>query len=215
SRSIDQTVIERLSLNHEYVENKSLGIYVQEELGLNDRLFFTGAVRFDDNSAFGADFDAQIYPKVSAAWVISEEGFWNVAPVNQLRLRAALGKAGRQPDVFAGTYIYGVLPGPGGTTALNPQQPGNTEVGPETSTELELGFDYALLDDRISGEFTYFRQRNEDALLGLAIPPNNGVPGSVQQNVGRIDKWGWEATRNDSIYQTRNCSLDLDLYGDH
>src|SRR5690606_9065109 len=157
----------------------------------------------------------QIYPKVSAAWVISEEGFWNVAPVNQLRLRAALGKAGRQPDVFAGTYIYGVLPGPGGTTALNPQQPGNTEVGPETSTELELGFDYALLDDRISGEFTYFRQRNEDALLGLAIPPNNGFPGSVQQNVGRIDNWGWEATLNASIYQSRNFSLDLALSGDH
>src|SRR5690606_11487163 len=66
SRSIDQTVIERLSLNHEYVENKSLGIYVQEELGPNDRLFLTRAVRFDYNSAFGADFDAQIYPKVSA-----------------------------------------------------------------------------------------------------------------------------------------------------
>src|SRR5690606_37446569 len=82
SRSIDQTVIERLSLNHEYVENKSLGIYVQEELGLNGRLFLPGAARFDDNSAFGADFDAQIYPKVSAAWVISDEGFWNVAPVN-------------------------------------------------------------------------------------------------------------------------------------
>src|SRR5690606_20526790 len=97
----------------------------------------------------------------------------------------------------------------------NPQQPGNTEVGPETSTELELGFDYALLDDRISGEFTYFRQRNEDALLGLAIPPNNGFPGSVQQNVGRIDNWGWEATLNASIYQSRNFSLDLALSGDH
>jgi TonB-dependent starch-binding outer membrane protein SusC len=215
SRSIDQTVIERLSLSHEYIENKSLGLYVQEELALNDRLFLTGAVRFDDNSAFGSEFDAQIYPKVSAAWVVSEEGFWQSSLVNQLRLRAALGQAGRQPDIFAGTYVYGVLPGPGGTTALSPESPGNTEVGPETSTELEAGFDYALFNDRISGEFTYFYQKNEDALLGLGIAPSIGFPGSVDQNVGRIDNWGWEGTLMSTIVDRPNFGFDLQLSGDH
>ncbi|MEX2581647.1 MAG: TonB-dependent receptor [Gemmatimonadota bacterium] len=215
SRSIDQTVLSRINLQHDYIENKSLGVYVQEEIGLNDRLFLTGAVRFDDNSAFGSDFNAQIYPKVSAAWVVSEESFWNFNLVNQFRLRGALGKAGRQPDTFAGTFVYSVVPGPGGTTALWPQSPGNPDVGPEISTELEAGFDYAVLNDRLSGDFTYFYQKNEDALLGLGVAPSIGFPGSVQQNVGRIDNWGWEATLNASVYNSPNVAFDLALSGDH
>ena len=215
SRSIGQTVISQIDLDQSYVEDKSLGVYVQEELGWNDRVFLTGAVRFDDNSAFGSDFDAQVYPKLSATWVVSEESFWSVDFVNALRLRGAWGKAGRQPSTFARTSIYSTRPGPGGSSALYPSSPGNSEVGPEISTELELGFDVAFLEDRVSGEFTWFRQRNEDALLGLALTPSLGTPGSVQRNVGRIDNWGWEATLNARLIDTPNLAFDLALAGDY
>jgi outer membrane receptor for ferrienterochelin and colicin len=63
-------------VTQEFLQNKSLGVYVQQEMSLNDRMFFTLAVRGDDNSAFGSEFDAAIYPKASATWVISEEEFW-------------------------------------------------------------------------------------------------------------------------------------------
>src|SRR5690606_29225103 len=120
SRSIDQTVQSRITLDHQYIENKSLGVFVQEQIGLNDRLFVTAAVRFDDNSAFGSNFDAQMYPKLSATWVVSEEGFWRANLIDQLRLRGAIGTAGRQPDSFAKAYIYNTIPGPGGTSAFSP-----------------------------------------------------------------------------------------------
>jgi outer membrane cobalamin receptor len=80
-------------------ENATVGAYVQQQFDWQQRLFLTGAVRADDNSAFGQDFDLVYYPKVSGAWVLSEEDFWNVDIVNQLRVRAAWGKAGQQPDV--------------------------------------------------------------------------------------------------------------------
>jgi len=60
SRTINQTPITQMSLGYSYIENKSMGFYVQEEVGYNDRLFLTGALRFDDNSAFGANFEAQV-----------------------------------------------------------------------------------------------------------------------------------------------------------
>src|SRR5690606_22906461 len=56
----------------QFEQNKSLGLFVQQEASINDRIFLTAAVRADDNSAFGSEFDAAIYPKVSAAWVISD-----------------------------------------------------------------------------------------------------------------------------------------------
>ena len=83
------------------------------------------------------------------------------------------------------------------------------------STELEVGFDVALLDERISGEFTYYRQKNEDALLEQSIAPNLGFPGAVQRNVGRIDNWGWEALLSARIAEGDSWALDLALNADH
>jgi TonB-linked SusC/RagA family outer membrane protein len=213
--TVNQTSIAQASIDYEFIENRSLGLYVQEQVAWNQRLFVTGAVRFDDNSAFGADFEALIYPKVSAAWVLSEEEFFDIDLINSLRLRTAWGQAGRQPDVFAKTNVWGVIPGVGGSTALSPVSPGNPEIGPEVSTELEVGFDVALLDERISGEFTYYRQKNEDALLEQTLAPNLGFPGAVQRNVGRIDNWGWEALLSARIAEGDSWALDLALNADH
>ena len=139
SRTVNQTPPASGTVYYNYIENKSLGFYVQEEVSFNDRIFVTGAVRFDDNSAFGSDFDLEKYPKVSATWTVSDENFWTFDAINSFRVRGAWGKAGRQPDTFAGTNQYTVIPGVGGTSALVPSSSGNPAVGPETSTELELG----------------------------------------------------------------------------
>ena len=215
STTVNQTPAAQAQIGYDLIQNKSLGFYVQEQVSWNDRLFLTAAIRADDNSAFGADFDRETYPKLSATWSVSEESFWNIGLVNTLRLRGAWGKAGRQPDAFAGANQYSVKPGPGGNAMLNPAGPGNPDVGPEVSTELEFGFDLALMDDRFSGEFSYFQQRNEDALLGLGIPLSEGFPGQVDQNLGRIDSWGWEALVRATIFESADVRFTLDFMADH
>ena len=215
STTINQTTASLLELTFEDITNKTVGIYVQEEFSLNDRLFLTGALRFDDNSAFGGDFDFETYPKISGAWVVSEENFWGFDLVNSMRVRGAWGKSGRQPDTFAGQNVYGVVIGAAGGVGVAPESPGNPEVGPETSTEIEVGFDIAVLDDRLSGEFTYYDQKNEDALLNIDNVPSVGFPGSIQQNLGRIDNWGWEAILNARIYQSQAASFDITFTADH
>src|SRR5690606_6228440 len=87
--------------NEDFIENKTFGAYIQEQIGWRNRVFLTAALRADRNSAFGSEADAALYPKFSGAWVVHEEPFWNIAPVSSLRLRAAWGASGRQPDVFA------------------------------------------------------------------------------------------------------------------
>ena len=219
SRTINQTPVTSANIQYSYVENKSAGVYVQEQLSWQDRLFVTGAVRWDDNSAFGSlrgggsTWSPEVYPKVSGTWVISEEGFWTLDAINSLRLRGAWGKAGRQPSTFAGVNTFGVIPGWGGGSALDPASVGNLEVGPERGTEIELGFDYALFEDRLSGEFTWFSQTNEDALLGVTVPPSFGSGNQVQRNVGQIDNWGWEATLSTRIYESPSLSFSVDFQG--
>ena len=215
STTVNQTPVSSAQILYSYIENKTLGFFVQEQLGWNNRLFLTGALRFDDNSAFGAELSPDAYPKVSGTWVVSEESFWNVGLINSLRLRAAWGQAGRQPDTFAGVNTFSVTTGPGGTSALNPSSSGNPLVGPERSTELELGFDYSLLSDRVSGEFSWYNRKTEDALLGVPLPPSMGAGGNVQKNIGRIDNWGWEATANTRIYESSRISIGVDLSASH
>ena len=222
SRTVNQTPVSKSTINYQFVENKSAGFYVQEELNLNQRLFITGALRFDDNSAFGSALDPEIYPKLAATWTLSDESFFSSVPlINSLRLRSAWGTSGRQPDAFARVTRFAVVGGPSGTTALSPAGPGNPEVGPEKSTELEVGFDIALFDSRLSSEFTWFKAKTEGALLNLQQPPSmgNSIPGcttcSIQQNLGRLDNWGWEATVSSRIYETPMLSFSLDLTGSH
>jgi TonB-dependent SusC/RagA subfamily outer membrane receptor len=215
STTVNQLSQTQTSIEYRLVQNKSLGFYVQEEISWNDRLFLTGALRFDDNSTFGVDAPAQKYPKISGTWVVSEESFWGFDAINSLRVRGAWGKAGRQPSSTSGQDIYVGIPGPGGSSGIRPQSPGNPAIEPEVSTELELGFDIAVLDDRVSGEFTHYWRKDEQALLELAVLSSTGFPGSVDANLGRIDNWGWEALLSTRLYESDALTFDLDLSGDY
>ena len=203
------------SITQNFEPNKSVGLYVQQELNFNDRMFFTAAVRGDDNSAFGTDYDAAIYPKFSGSWVVSDESFWNVDAINTLRLRAAWGKAGRQPATFAATTIYGKMTGPGGAPAVHPQTLGNPLLGPEVSSELELGFEVAAFNDRVGLDFTHFRQKTVDALTNFPLPPSSGFGGSTAVNIGRLDNWGYELSVNTRAVEQESFSLDVDFYGSY
>jgi TonB-linked SusC/RagA family outer membrane protein len=194
-----------------FVENKSMGVYFQQEMGINDRIFLTAAVRGDDNSAFGTNFDAAVYPKFSATWVLSEEPFWadRLGFINQFRFRSAWGKAGRQPDTFAAVTLYRPEVGPGGNPAVSTDVLGNPDLGPEVSSELELGFDAAFLDDRFSTEFTYYNQKVKDALIAVPVSPVSGFTGSQSVNLGQLSNWGWELSVNARAYERENFAWDL------
>ena len=70
---------------------KTLGVYVQEQAGIRDRLFITGAVRTDQNSAFGSNFQQVYYPKVSLSWIASDESYFpKFSWLDQLRLRVGV-----------------------------------------------------------------------------------------------------------------------------
>jgi TonB-dependent SusC/RagA subfamily outer membrane receptor len=76
----------------DFFENSTVGFYGQEQLNLNDRMYLTAALRVDNNSAFGEDFEWVTYPKVSGTWVINEEPWFGMPWVSSLKLRAAYGQ---------------------------------------------------------------------------------------------------------------------------
>jgi len=195
-----------------FVENSTVGVYIQEQLGWRDRLFITGAIRADDNSAFGENFEFVTYPKLSTSWVLSEEPFLqNVRGLNSLRVRSAWGRAGQQPDVFDALRTYQPVIGPSGQGVVTPQNIGNPDLRPEVSGEWEVGLDAGILDERIALEFTVFNQNTRDALVRVPALPSLGFPGVQFQNLGALTNRGWEMALQTQVYRGRTAGLDLNF----
>ena len=196
--------------NQDFQTNTTLGSFVQEQLAWRDRLFLTGAVRVDNNSAFGKDVNLVTYPKVSASWVVSDEGFWRFSWMDQLRLRSAFGLSGQQPDAFAALQTYQPQTGPGDQPVVSPQFPGNPGLKPERGQELEVGFE-ASFARRVGVDFTYFDKHTKDAILQRQSAPSSGFPNAQFVNIGRISNHGFELGINANAISRRSFSWDVGL----
>ena len=195
--------------SQDFQTNTTLGSFVQEQLGWRDRVFLTGAVRVDNNSAFGKDVNLATYPKVQASWVVSDEGFWRFSSlVDQLRLRTAYGLSGQQPDAFAALQTYAPQTGPGDLPIVSPQFPGNPNLKPERGQELEVGFEASLIK-RIGIDFTYFDKHTKDAILQRQSAPSSGFPNAQFVNIGRISNHGFELGINANAVSRRSFSWDI------
>jgi TonB-linked SusC/RagA family outer membrane protein len=179
-------------------ETATLGFFGQQTVGFSDRLFLTGALRWDASSTFGEDERWQLYPKVSASWVLSDEPFIANSSVggffDNLRVRAALGFAGNQPPVgsaYARFPRYGAITNINRLGLVHLANPGNPSLKPERQREWEAGLDASFLDDRFGIAFTYYDQYVTDLLLSRPFAPSTGY-GSVLDNVGELSNKGIE-----------------------
>jgi len=198
--------------SEDFIENTTVGVYLQQQISLNNRLFLTGAIRGDDNSAFGEDFSLVTYPKISGAWVISEEPFWKLGFVNDLKLRAAYGESGRQPQSFAALQTYRATAGADGAT-VSALTLGNPDLGPERGQEAEIGFDAGLFNRRVDLEFTYYNKRTRDAILSRDVAPSTGFPEPQFTNVGLVSNKGVELQVNLAPIDRRSVRWNLTVSG--
>lgn len=198
-----------------YVANATVGLFVQQAVAWQNRLFLTAAIRGDDNSAFGKDYAAAYYPKVSASWVLSEEPVWKEhagvvgRALGDLRLRGAYGAAGTQPGTFDAARLYTSSVGFQNGAGLVPSSFGNPQLKPERSTELELGFETSFLDRRIDLSYTNFHRKVTDAIVNVPVPPSVGFPGNQVVNIGRLATWGNELSANFRVLQGRRVTWEV------
>lgn len=199
-------------------ETRTLGAYVEQRIAFRDRLFLTGAIRSDRNSAFGADFKTVFYPKLSASWVLSEEPFFGSPSfVNQLRLRSAYGASGVQPGTIDAVQYYSAT----ATLGETGEQPGlvfstlgNTNLKPERSTEFEVGVDGSFWNNRLTAEVTYYDKSSKDALISRILPPSLGVGATSRfENIGEVSNKGFEMMFNAGIVSREAFGWDVSVNG--
>jgi TonB-dependent starch-binding outer membrane protein SusC len=194
----------QFAVSEAYQDNRTIGAYAQQQLSWRDRVFVTGALRGDDNSAFGSDFGLVLYPSVSTSWVVAEEPWFPEQDVvSSLRVRAAFGTSGLRPS-FRDAITFFM---PVGATVDAQDVPaftigglGDPRLEPERTREYEAGLDIGLLDERAGIEVTYYDKRSKDALVFRRLAPSvGGATGDLGQgatgrfeNIGVVSNTGWE-----------------------
>jgi len=199
---------------------KTLGLFVEEAVALRDRLFATAAVRTDQNSAFGTNFQRVYYPKASLSWIISDETFFPRPDwLGQFRLRTAIGASGVQPGPNDADRTFDVT-----TTnidnedvsGLRSDQLGNADLKPERSTEFEAGFDARMFGSRANLEFTYYSKRTKDALVDMPLAPSAGASvTSVVTNLAAVKNSGFEGLLNVQLLDRRPIAWDATVSASH
>ena len=200
-----------------YTLQKTWGLFVEETAALRDRLFITGAVRSDQNSAFGTNFNNVIYPKASISWAISDEDFFPrhgvFSAISNMRIRVANGASGVQPGPNDALRTFSA----GSASIKNTDAPietfnalGNKDIKPERSTEWEAGFDSRLFGNRIQLDLTYYSRLTHDALIAAVIAPSVGSGASTRlQNLGATKNAGFEATLGGQLIDRKFIGLDF------
>ena len=203
--------------NEQTIEQITVGSFIEEQVGFNDKLFITGAVRTDRGSSFGSSFKSVFYPKVSASWLISNEDFFNKNDkdwINSLRLRGAWGASGVQPGTNDALRFFNPIAATVdgvSVTGVTIGGVGNPDLKPERSEELEFGADVKLFSNRIGLDLTYFNKQTQDALIFRQLPPSLGVGAGRFENLGSVKNTGFEVSLNASIVETDKFFFDLNV----
>ena len=188
------------------------GGYFQQTFGLDNKLFLTGAARIDGSSVFGDDERSQFYPKGSLSYIISEEDFWTVDAVNNLKIRAAWGQAGNLTAIgpFDRLTNYSAVSLLGQSGLISPSRIGNPDLRPERQTETEFGVDVAMFNNRLGLELTSYSQDIEDLLVQRTLAPTTGA-GSRIENIANMTNKGIEIQLTAAPVLTQNFNWTTTL----
>ena len=199
-------------------ESINLGAYGEEVISYAERIFLTGGLRYDGNSAFGTGFAGVYYPKIGASWLLSDESFFpRIDAINSFRVRATYGSSGVQPGALnalrfyqtANANISGVEQSGVTLSAL-----GNANLKPEYSGEFEAGFDVAAFSNRTSVELTYYNKKTKDALIQAPLAPSlGGTISTLLENIGSTRNQGLELTLSQRLIDNRNVGFEVQLTG--
>jgi len=163
-----------------------------------DKYLLTLTARRDGSSRFGAERKYGFFPSIALGWRIIEESFMkDVSLVTDLKLRGSYGSIGNtainpyqsQGSLRRYSYLFGSSPALG----FEPNTLPNPDLRWETSTTANLGLDFGLLDNRLTGSLEYYQINTTDLLLNQRLPTFTGYS-NILTNVGATRNTGFEIT---------------------
>ena len=200
---------EPVSTTSELFEETFISFFVRGNYKFKERYLLSLSGRSDGSSKFGPDYKYGFFPAASAGWILTQEEFLsNVNPLSFLKLRVSYGITGN-----AGITNYRYLAqysgeAYGGESGLAPTQIPNPELRWEKTAQLDMGLDFGLFDDRLTGEIDYYNKQTTDLLLNTPVPSTSGFTTQFK-NVGSLENKGIEIVLNYQVFKNYNWSINI------
>jgi TonB-linked SusC/RagA family outer membrane protein len=179
------------------------GIFLQQEANWEDKIIGTLGIRWDKSTLNGDPNQYYAFPRASMAVNLTNFEFWNSSVISQLKPRIAYGETagpvafGATFTPLGGTNIGGLL---GSTVSTSI---GNTQIQPETATELEFGVDAGFFNNRVSLEATYYIKNTQNNLQNLNLAPSTGV-NTTPSNEAELQNKGLELGLSGTVVEKSN-----------
>lgn len=170
-----------------------LSYFFRTNYKYDDKYIVGFSIRRDGSSRFGSNVRYGDFPAASFAWIASEESFLKpVETISLLKLRLSYGLVGNADignyaakGLYSGTGAYGGLPG------QVPSQLANPDLTWEKTKELNIGLDFGILKNRITGTFDYYDKRSDNFILSRPVPQTTGYA-FITENIGALTNKGFE-----------------------
>lgn len=192
--------------------SKLIGFFGRVSYGYADRYNILASLRYEGSSKFGDNHKWGAFPSVSLGWNIMNESFMKSTKswLNNLKLRAGWGITGVIPgssylsllrySYNGGNYYRNGKWNKGLKAASNP----NPDLKWETAREFNVGIDWSVFNDRLSGSFDYYNKKTSDMLYDYTVPSPPNLYTTTTANVGEMRNTGFELMIKGVPVQTKN-----------
>ena len=201
-------------------DSKLIAFFGRINYDYKGKYLFTASLRYEGSSKFGANNKWGYFPAVSAGWRISQEEFMKGCSswLNDLKLRADFGVTGNQD--FDSYKSLSTMTGYGQYyyqgkwfTVWGASKNVNPDLRWEKGINWNIGLDFAVLNNRLSGSINYFNRTQQDLLgdYNVSIPPY--LFSTTFANVGTMKNSGVEIELRGTIVNTKDFTYNVTLVG--
>lgn len=187
------------------------GYFANLLYNFDQKYFAQASYRRDASSIFAKENRWGDFWSIGGAWIVSKENFFqalNAKWIDNLKLKISIGQQGND-GIPSFNYVerYKLVRGDG-FMLPSYYSMGNKDITWETTTNFNVGMEFALWQNRINGEFNYYTKKTTDMLFWLSVPESMGVRG-YYGNLGNIRNSGFELSLSADVIRTKNIVWNL------
>ena len=201
-----------------FTENAIMSFYGRAIYNINDKYVINATLRRDGSSRFSPEARWGFFPSYSAAWIVSEEKFMsNFSKINYFKIRFGYGVNGQQDGIgdygYISNYFIGTSTAQYGfdNNFYYVYRPagfdGNLKW--EETRSNNLGIDFGLLNDRVSGSLDLYNKITSDLLATVSVPAGTNFTNQILTNVGGMSNKGIELNLNIGLIQEKDFNLSV------
>jgi len=195
--------------------SKLVGFFGRVTANYKNMAFLAASLRREGSTQFGPNNKWGNFPAVSGGVDFSH--IWDIPSVNNLKLRASYGKTGSLPpysylslqtlavsgSYYSGNGLYG--------NTYGPVQNANPNLKWETKAETDIGLDFALFNNRLSGSADYFRRTTSNLIFNATVPVPPNLVSTTWENIGTLQSTGFEFMINYDLLKRQKFSWTTSL----